>query len=228
MNSRMFPVVIGLCSLCLTAEAQDESVNPGINDSFLDPDPGTFVERFEKEGREVYDNRETIVDRLGLRPGMVVADVGCGTGLFTRLIAPRVGKEGKVYAVDIAKRFVDHTVLTSRVRGWRNVEGVVCAQDDVMLAENSVDVVFICDTYHHFEFPAKTMASIRRALRPGGRLFVLDFERIEGVSSDWILGHVRAGQEVFTAEIVESGFEQVREFDLFEENYFLLFRPVER
>lgn len=203
---------------------QDESVNPGINDSFLDPDPKSFVERFEKEGREVYDNREEIVEKLELKPGMTVADVGAGTGLFTRLMAPKVGKEGKVYAVDIAKTFVNHVVMSSHARGFRNVEGIVCSADDAKLPENSVDVVFICDTYHHFEFPQKTMTSILKALKPDGKLVVLDFERIEGVSSDWILGHVRAGKEVFQSEIEKAGFELVEEKDLFQENYFLVFR----
>lgn len=188
MNRIPFLICLTLFAILPFSLAQDESVNPGINDSFADPDPKTFVERFEREGREVYDNRETIVTELDLKPGMVVADVGAGTGLFTRLIAPGVGPEGKVYAVDIAQRFVTHTLLSCRARGWKHVEGIVCDQDDAKLPENSVDVVFICDTYHHFEYPLKTMQSIRRALKPDGRVYLLDFERIEGVSSDWILG----------------------------------------
>lgn len=223
---KRFPFFLALlfvAPLALTV-AQDESVNPGINDSFQNPDPKSFVERFEREGREVYDNREAIVEKLGLEPGMVVADVGAGTGLFTRLIAPKVGAEGKVYAVDIAKTFVDHTVMGCHARGMKQVEGIVCAPDDAKLPEQSIDVVFICDTYHHFEFPIKTMQSILRALKPGGRVVLLDFERIEGVSSEWILGHVRAGKEVFRAEVEQAGFELVEELDLFEENYFLTFR----
>ena len=210
----------------ISLPAQDESVNPGINERFADPDldPKSFVERFEKEGREVYDNRETIVEKLNLKPGQAVADVGAGTGLFTRLIAPKVGEKGTVYAVDIAQRFVTHTLLSTRARGLKNVKGIVCEQDDAKLPENSVDVVFLCDTYHHFEFPAKTMASIHKALKPDGRLYLLDFERIEGTSSDWILNHVRAGREVFQSEIEKAGFELIEDFDLFEENYFLMFR----
>lgn len=205
-------------------EAQEKSVNPGINDSFQNPSVPNFVERFEKEGREVYDLREKVVSALNLKPGMTVADVGSGTGLFSRLIAPKLGKDGKLYAVDIAKSFVNHTVLGCHARGWKHVEGIVCDQDDVKLPSNSVDVVFICDTYHHFEFPLKTMESIRRALKPGGRVVLVDFERIEGVSSEWIMGHVRAGKEVFRAEVEQAGFELEEELDLFEENYFLRFR----
>ena len=214
-------------ALLLPVIGQEKSVNPGINDSFQDPDPKSFVERFEKEGREVYDQREAIVEKLALKPGMVVADVGAGTGLFTRLMAPKVGAEGKVYAVDIAKTFVDHTVMSSHARGMKQVEGIVCTADDAKLPPNSVDLVFICDTYHHFEFPEKTMESIHRALKPDGRVVVLDFERIEGVSSDWIMGHVRAGKEVFQKEIESAGFTLDEELDLFQENYFLRFRKSE-
>lgn len=208
----------------LTAGAQEASVNPGINDNFQNPQPGEFVERFEKEGREVYDNRDTIVSKLAITPGMAIADVGAGTGLFTRLLAEKTGPTGKVYAVDIAKTFVDHTVMSSHVRGLKHVEGIVCTPDDAKLPPASVDLVFICDTYHHFEFPHKTMVAIAKALKPGGRVALLDFERIEGKSSDWIMGHVRAGKEVFSKEIEDAGFELVEEYDLFEENYFLMFK----
>ncbi|MCA9205530.1 MAG: methyltransferase type 11, partial [Planctomycetales bacterium] len=84
----------------------------------------------------------------------------------------------------------------------------------------------ICDTYHHFEFPHKTMSSIHRALRPGGTVVLIDFERVEGESSDWILGHVRAGQEVFEKEVAEAGFEKIDERDLLKDNYFTRFKKV--
>lgn len=222
MRFLLIPSMI-LASVVLT-DAQEKSVNPGINDNFQNPEPKTFTERFETEGREVYDNRKLIVEKLALAPGMAVADVGAGTGLFTRLMAPKVGPEGKVYAVDIAKTFVDHTVMSSHARGLKQVEGIVCTPDDSKLAPASVDLVFICDTYHHFEFPHKTMVSIAKALKPGGRVALLDFERIEGVSSDWTMGHVRAGKDVFRKEIEDAGFELFEEFDLFKENYFLVFK----
>ena len=205
------------------AFSQESSVKPGINDSFQGSEVSTYVERFESEGREVYDQRHEIVESCRLEPGMVVADVGAGTGLFTRLMADAVGKRGKVLAVDITPKFVDHTVRTSREQGFHNVEGVVCTADDARLPENSVDVVFISDTYHHFEFPLKTMRSIYKALKPGGSLIVLDFER-EADSSEWIREHVRAGKSVVIGEIESAGFRKTGENDtLLKENYFLTF-----
>ncbi len=213
------------CAMALTSvQGQEKSVNPGINDSFRNPDVKKFVERFEREGREVYDGRKKIITALQIKPGMTVADVGAGTGLFSRLIAPAVGPGGKLYSVDIAKSFVDHTVASCHAKGWKQVEGIVCSPDDAKLPPESIDVIFICATFHHFEFPIKTMKSIHRALKPGGMVVVIDFERIEGKSSDWILKHMRAGKEVFRKEIESSGFEFVEELDFFEETYFLRFR----
>jgi predicted methyltransferase len=86
--------------------------------------------------------------------------------------------------------------------------------------------VFVCDTYHHFEFPQATLASIHRALRPGGELVILDFVREVGVSRDWILEHVRAGEAVVTQEVVAAGFTLVRReaTPFLRENYVLRFR----
>ena len=112
--------------------------------------------------------------------------------------------------------------------GFENVVGVVCKPDSVNLPPDSIDLAFICDTYHHFEFPAKTMQSIHQALKEGGQVILIDFHRIEGVSRDWTMEHVRAGQEVFTKEIVDAGFRQVEEkTDLLDESYFIRFEKVE-
>lgn len=203
--------------------AQEKSVNPGINDSYKDPNPAEFTKRFETESREIFANRDKIVEACDVKHGIVVADVGAGTGLFTRLFAKEVGADGKVYAVDIAPNFIKHIEKTTKERGISNVEAIVCTADSSNLPENSTDLAFICDVYHHFEFPHKTMTSIHRALRPGGRVVVIDFHRIEGVSSDWILGHVRAGQDLFRSEIESAGFKLVGEPKFLKENYFMIF-----
>jgi predicted methyltransferase len=225
MAMRTTPSSVLLLLLVSPLAAQEKSVNPGVNKQFENnPKVEEFVGRFERDGRDAYDHRHDVVKAMGLAPGMVVADVGAGTGLFTRLFAPLVGPEGKVYAVDIAENFVRHIEERARAEGLRNVEGVVCTADSVMLPPHSIDLAFICDTYHHFEYPLKTMRSIHRALKPGGSVVLIDFHRIEGVSSEFVLGHVRAGQEVFTREILEAGFRQAEERkELLKESYFLRF-----
>jgi ubiquinone/menaquinone biosynthesis C-methylase UbiE len=218
---------IGLVLFVFTAlavAAQEKSVRPGINDPFKDPDVKEFQGKFEVESREVYTQRERIVAACKLKAGMVAADVGAGTGLFTRLMAKEVGRDGQVYAVDIAPKFLEHVQKTSRDAGLKNVTPVLCSPDSVDLPPNAVDVAFVCDTYHHFEFPERTLLSLHRAVKPGGRVVVIDFHRIQGKSSDWTLKHVRAGQEVFEKEIVSAGFEKTDEVkDLLKDNYFVVF-----
>jgi FkbM family methyltransferase len=218
--------VLTLAALLPGALSQEKSILPGINKPFKNPNVKDFQGKFEVESREVYAKREEIVAACKLKPGMVVADIGAGTGLFTRLFARAVGPKGRVYAVDIAPKFIAHIKKTCKEASLDNVTGVVCTQTSTELPAASVDLAFICDTYHHFEFPQRTLASLHRALKPGGRLVLIDFKRIKGVSSVWIMWHVRAGQEVFTREVIEGGFRPVGEERLLKENYFVRFVRV--
>lgn len=194
-----------------------------INVPFEDAEYEHWVGIFERPGREVYDRRHQIVEATGVWRGAVVADIGAGTGLFTRLFARAVGPEGKVYAVDISRGFVRNILRTARAEGLQNVEGIVNTQTDTLLPENSTDIAFVSDTYHHFEQPKSMLASIRRALRPGGTLVVVDFERIEGKSSAWVMEHVRLGRKEVIREVEAQGFRLADEGDFLRENYFLRF-----
>ena len=209
-------------------DSSEESVRPGINDSFLDPalDIDRFLERFEGESREIFAARAAVIAACGIAPGQRVADIGAGTGLYTRLFSKAVGDSGWVYAVDISPRFIGYVREGLREQGIRNVSPVLCQEDSINLAPESIDLAFVCDTYHHFEYPRSTLASIHRALKSGGTLIVIDFERIPGKSRDWLIEHVRAGKEVFRAEIEEAGFDFAGELEIegLEENYALRFQ----
>lgn len=211
------------------AAVASESVKPGINKPFLeatDEDIQEFVGIFEGESREIFIARDNILAALELKPGQAIGDIGAGTGLFEPMFQERVGEGGKVYAVDISPKMIEHLEKRVQDEDLKQVEVVTCTETTTGLAAGSVDVLFICDTYHHFEYPTQTLASLYENLRPGGTLAVVDFERIEGVSRKWILNHMRAGKEVFRAEIEAAGFEFVAEpaIDGLDENYMLLFR----
>jgi predicted methyltransferase len=220
-----FAVLFSL--IVLVARGQEKSVKPGINDPFKDPDVAKFVGTFEGESREIFTARDKVVTACDLKPGMIVADVGAGTGLYTRLFAKAVGPGGQVFAVDIAPKFLEYIQKTAREAGLKNVTPVLCNLDSADLPPNSVDLIFVCDTYHHFEYPQRTLASLHRALKPGGRLIVVDFIREPGKSREWILNHVRAGQEEVEKEITSAGFKKTGEVkDLFKENYFVVFEKA--
>ena len=220
---------VAICFLApLSTTAQEKSVRPGINKPFENPDLNDFLKKFEGESREIAVSAKEIVAACKMKPGMAVADVGAGTGLFTRRFAAEVGEKGKVYAVDIAPNFLRHIEKTCQDAKIKNVETVLCDQFTTKLPKNSVDLVFICDTYHHFEFPQRTLQSIHDALRPGGRVILIDFHRIEGKSSTFVMGHVRAGQEVFVREVKSAGFKMVGEEKFLKENYFVRFEKSEK
>ncbi|TWT59696.1 class I SAM-dependent methyltransferase [Rubinisphaera italica] len=236
-------LVVGIVAFCLLSELEisvgqeqptdakslpTKSVKPGINENFLNPNLKVeeWVERFEVESREVFTARNEVLAALELQPGMRVADVGAGTGLYTTLMADQVGSEGWVFAVEIAVPFVEHLREVARKHNQTNVTPVLCDEDAINLPPELLDLVFTCDVYHHFEYPQSTLATILSALKPGGRFIVVDFEKIPGVSRDWLLEHVRADKTTVRQEIEQQGFEFVAEKKMkgFQENYFLVFR----
>ena len=220
---RALPCLL-LFVLCAGPLPAEQSVNPEINRNYANPNVTQWRGVFERDGREVWDRRADIIRHLQLRPGQVVADVGAGTGFFSVLIAHEVGRAGRVYAVDIARNFVEASVQRARDRGLSNVVGIVNTPRDVGLPPNSVDLVFTSDTYHHFEYPQSILRSIHAALKPGGELVVIDFKRVPGVSSPWVLGHVRAGEPQVLAEIEAAGFALRERLDFMDSQFYLRFR----
>ena len=206
------------------AYAQEQSIHPGINDRFQNANVEKWIARFESDDRDIYKRRDEVVAVLHLKPGMDVADIGAGTGFFTMLFAQEVGPEGTVYAIDITENFVNHVTETARELGLTNVEGIVNPVDSTGLEPNSIDVAFMADTYHHFGYPFKMLESVRGALRPDGVVVLVDIERIEGVSEQFILRMVRAGKGTFTDEFKDSGFDLIEEVPFSDRDYILRFK----
>jgi ubiquinone/menaquinone biosynthesis C-methylase UbiE len=190
--------------LNISVWAQDESLAPGINEGFRQQ-PDRWIEQFDFSSSDPNLQKE-ILDALKLKPGMDIADVGAGSGVHVRLFAEKVLPDGKVYAVDIIQEFLDHIDATCKEKGIKNVLCVLGSDTSCNLEPSSVDLVFTCDTYHHFEYPFKMMASIREALRPNGQFIIIDFK-----DKSW---HVRADSKTVIEEITRSGFKLIesREF----------------
>jgi ubiquinone/menaquinone biosynthesis C-methylase UbiE len=138
-------------------------------------------------------------------------------------MAQRVAPGGTVYAVDISKNMIDHIEKTAR--DIPNMKAVLGDPHSPKLETSSLDLVSIIDSYHHFEYPQDMLREIKKALRPEGFLVLVDFKRIEGVSKDFVLKMVRAGEGTFTDEFQNAGFDLIeRRDDMFEDNYLLRFR----
>lgn len=216
-------VVLLLIVTALPVGAEEQNVRPGVNRQYENPEFSVWLNRFEVPGREVFDMRHEIVSELGLQPGMQVADVGAGTGFFTLLFAEKVGNSGAVYAVDISEIFIRNILRRSEKKGLTQVRGIVGNDRDAGLPEGQFDLVFVCDTYHHFEYPQSMLASLRRSLRPNGKLVVIDYRKVEGLSREWIMNHVRANKETVTKEVQQAGFVLKSNSDMLTENFFLSF-----
>ncbi|MGD8208094.1 MAG: class I SAM-dependent methyltransferase [Thiohalocapsa sp.] len=223
-----FGAVCPMADAGVTGPAVDETpvVGPGMNSYYYGADVDQWREIFESSGREVFDRRFEVIEALDLRPGMRIADVGAGTGLYTILFARAVGPTGRVYAVDISETFVEAIGQRASAERLQNIVPVVNQPRTTGLAPGSCDLVFVADTYHHFEYPRSMLASIHRALEPDGVLAIIDFRRVAGFSNPWILGHVRAGREQVIEEVESAGFRLQDEPLRLRGNYFLRFRKA--
>lgn len=214
-------LVLALALLAVPVLAQ--SHNDGYTDPDLDID--RMINRFENESREVFALRAEIVAAAGIEPGDVVADVGAGTGAFMEPLVEAVGESGHVMAVEISIRFVERLRQVADEAGYGNVTAVFSSFTSATLPPAAVDRMIVIDTYHHFDDYEAMLASMLSALRPGGVLTVVDFDRHDD-ARDWIKGHVRADKETFRGEIEAAGFEFIDqvEIDGMEENFLFRFR----
>ena len=173
------------------AAEQEQSVNPGINDNFLEAglEVGQWVERFEREGREVYDQRMAVLEGIDLKTGEAIADVGAGTGLYTGLFSDKVGPQGKVMAVDIVPLFSPASWIGPRKQGVKYSNGHEAANlpdcQPALTRFSSATLAII------LSIPKVCLhRSIRRSNRWGNHSD--RFQTRGGTSSGWILSHVRA------------------------------------
>ena len=127
--------------------------------------------------REKEENPEGALDAIGIRPGMIVADVGAGTGYMSLRMARRVGPIGKVYANDLQPEMLRRLRENAAKAGINNVETVLGAEDDPKLPAGRIDLVLLVDVYHEFSQPQKMIDRIRDALAPGGRLVLLEYRK---------------------------------------------------
>lgn len=134
----------------------------------------------ERPERVQEERPDLLLAELNLRPGMVVADIGAGSGYHSRRMAEVVGKTGKVYAVDVQPQMVQMLSNLSREDRYANIKPILSTADDVKLPQASVDLAIMVDVYHELEFPFEVMRSIIKSLKPGGRVAFVEYRAEDG------------------------------------------------
>ena len=129
----------------------------------------------EREEREREERTDLLLTALQLKPGMVVADIGAGTGYLARRMAPAVTPNGKVLAVDVQPEMVAMLQTMVRQSGLTQIRPLLGAEDDVKLPASSVDLAVMVDVYHELAFPYEMLSSVVRALKPGGQLVFVEY-----------------------------------------------------
>ena len=129
----------------------------------------------EREERERLEQPEKVLDTLKIAPGSVVADIGAGTGYYSLRLAKRVGPQGRVLATDIQPEMLSRLRLNMKKADIGNIEPILCTPTDAKLPHGALDLALMVDVYHELAHPEGTMAQVRRALKPEGRLVLIEY-----------------------------------------------------
>ncbi len=169
-------------------------------------------------GRERWQLPERVLDSLSLERGMAVADIGAGDGYFTFRLAERVGTSGTVFAVDINRGYLDRIRNRAEHDKLIQVETILAEKGDPLLPNNSLDLVFLCNTYHHLHNRTAYFSNVKRYLKKGGRVTVIDFK----MEHTPIAGHsIRAG--VLRDEMEAAGYRLDKEYRFLPKQHFMVF-----
>lgn len=187
----------------------------------LHKDAQAYIALLEDPQRESYQKPNEVIDALDLKPGEAVADIGTGSGYFAFRLSQKVGYTGRVYAVDVNPEMILHMNRRIRETKTKNVLTILAPPDDPLLAELSVDRIFICDTWHHVENQAQYLELLKKMLRPGGQIIMIDFHKRELPVGPPM--NMKIAREDLIREMDTAGFHLVNEHTFLPYQYFLIF-----
>ena len=195
-------------------------VEPGERTRSIAP-TSENVEFFDRPERDAEERSDLLVKSLEIREGARVADIGAGTGYFTWRLAQHAGVTGNVTAVDIQPSMLERSAATVKQHGLANVDYVLGTETDPRLKAGSLDLVFIAYSYHEFSQPETIMDAVRRSLKPGGRLVIVEYAKESNLAPASTL-HKMSFDEI-RSEIEPIGFDLERILDFLPMQHGLIF-----
>ena len=184
-------------------------------------DPAASAKQFDDPTRDAWQMPDKVIAALQIQPGQSVADIGAGTGYFSVRLA-RSAAAPKVYAADIEPAMVTYLRERAAKEGLKNITAVQASAESANLPE-PVDVILIVDTYHHIGNREAYFRKLSKALKPGGRVAIIDFrpESPEGPPKEF-----RFPPEKFKAELASAGYALIEQLDFLPRQQFLIFRAA--
>lgn len=214
--------IILLAALCITlagsalAEDQHQHRRPD--------DIKQYLEHLDSTERDRYQKPSEVIDALKLKPGMAIADLGSGSGYFTRRFVEAVTETGMVYAVDVepemltyAKESVIHMHIAY------TAEFILAQPDNPKLPFASVDLLFVCNTIHHLENRSKYFSDLKSSLKPGARTAIIDFYPDERSGDLGFPKHHLVSRDLVIQEMAAAGYRLAHEHSFLQKQYFLEF-----
>jgi ubiquinone/menaquinone biosynthesis C-methylase UbiE len=189
----------------------------------LHSDPKSYIGALEDPKRDAYQKPQEVLTALNLKPGEVLADIGAGSGYFAFRLAHHVGDKGKVYAVDVSPDMILH--INRRIRELKatNVVSILADPDDPLLPDVSVNRFFFSDSWHHIENQTKYLSLVKKMLKPGGEIIMIDFHKKELPVGPPM--QMKIAREDLIKQMESNGFRLTKEHTFLQYQYFLVFVP---
>lgn len=167
-----------------------------------------------------------IIKALAIIPGTVVADIGCGGGFFTMRFAEAVGLDGRVYAADSNKKFLDYVKNHALQHQMTNVTTMLVDEKGVNLPEHGCDLIFLRNVVHHIEDRKSYCQTLKKYLKPGGRVVIIDYKKRKSMNFITWMGHYVEEEEI-KQMMREAGYELAQGHDFLPEQSFTVYRVAE-
>jgi arsenite methyltransferase len=185
-------------------------------------DPKAYIAMLENPQRDTEQKPDEVIKALNLKRGASIADIGAGSGYFAFRFAPHVGASGRIYAVDVNPDMILYMNRHIREAKIKNVTTVLSDPGDPLLMDNSVDLFFVCNTWHHVQNRARYLQLMKKILKPGGRIVVLDYKKEKlpvGPPPE-----MKMAREEVLKEMEAAGFKLAAEHSFLPYQYFLEFK----
>ena len=208
-------ILFSILSVSILAQTQQQGGSHGR--LFLPSDLGLL----DAPDRDLWQRPDQIMDAMGIADASVVADIGAGSGWFTIRLARRVGPQGLVYAEDVQKEMINAILRRVSREGLANVRPVLGLKNDPRLPENSLDAALMVDTYHEMDNRVAILSSLARALKPQGRIGVVDF-KLDGTGPG-PSPEERVSPDVVVKDAAQAGLRLIRQEPFLQFQYFLIF-----